>query len=151
MKKLSINYSKSIIALALILALTFVSLSINVSAASWRTGNVPDESKNTSAITVSLTNKNKKGYIKLHGYVKGIIKTKEKNCKFHVTMRDNKGKWLWEGDVTTGSKGVKLKLGKDHSVYKIYLKHIRNVHCLDVGHNCPTYWGIECKTNCSVK
>ena len=152
------KWRSNIIAFLMIALLVF-GISIPVVAASWRTGCFPSNGKNTSAITVSLTNKNKDAYIKIHTYtaknraeaLKSNPATKERSCSVHVTMRDNNGKWIWEGDISSGSWGKKMKLGKDHKVYKLYLRHNKTVHCWDVGHYCPLYWGIECVSNCSVK
>ena len=115
-------------------------------AATWRTGRVPGNG-NTSAITVRLTNQKKNAYVKIHGYSK---KNKEKSYRFHVTMRDQKGRWIWEGDIKTGSGGKKLKLGNDHAVYKLYLRHEFAPDCLGWGDCCPTYWGVQCTSNCQV-
>jgi len=150
---------KSVLSLLLVLTLAF-STQLCTFANSWRTGNVPNNNVNTGAITVTLSNKNKDAYIKVHAYAdknrfswltdKAV---KERNCTFTVTMRDKNGKWVWEGKINTGSGGKKMKLGKDHSVYKLYLRHTQ-YHAgehFDLGHYCPRYWGIECVSNCTVK
>ena len=147
-----------LIAFVMMVACVF-ELALPASAASWRTGNVPTNSRNTGAITVTLTNKNKDAYIKIHTYaaknrfegLKANPQVKERNCTLDVTMRDTNGKWIWENRINTGSGGKKMKLGKDHAVYKLYLKHTYSVRCWDVGHYCPVYWGVECVSNCSVK
>ena len=148
---------KTIIAIVLMVVLT-LSFSIVAFAATWRTGNVPGGGRNTGAITVTLSNKKKNAYIKMHAYAyknrfsaitdKAV---KERNCTLSVTMRDKNNKWIWENSINTGFSGKKMKLGKDHALYKIYLRHPQNVHCWDVGHYCPIYWGVECVSNCSVK
>lgn len=145
------------IAVVLLVVLT-LSFSAVVFAATWRTGNVPENGSNTSAIVVTLQNKKKDAYIKIHTYAdknrfswltdKAV---KERNCSLSVTMRDKNNKWVWENSINTGSGGKKMKLGCDHSVYRIYLRHRTNVHCYDWGHYCPRYWGVECVSNCSVK
>ena len=145
--------------LSIVLLLIFVfSFSAGVFAATWRTGNVPENGRNTSAIVVSLTNKNKDAYIKIHTYADknrfSWLKdkaVKERNCTLSVTMRDKNNRWVWENSINTGSGGKKMKLGKDHSVYRIYLRHPNNIHCWDAFHYCPRYWGVECVSNCSVK
>lgn len=139
--------------LSLVLVIVVLSLiAIPASAASWRTGCIPSNSKNTSAITVTLTNKNKDAKIKIHGYgnLGWPTADKERNVKLYVTMRTKNGSWIWGGSIWTGSNGKTMNLGKNHSQYKIYLRHDYSIHCWDVGHCCPKYYGIECTKNCSV-
>lgn len=144
-----------LIAFAMMFVCVF-ELASPAAAATWRTGNIPKNSKNSSAITVTLTNKNKAAYVKIHTYgpknaleaVKSNPKCKERSASIDVTMRDANGKWIWENNITTGSGGKKMKLGCDHSVYKLYLKHTYSIHCWE--HICPIYWGVECVSNCSV-
>ena len=151
---------KRLLTLVLLAAVLTCSLQMSTFAASWRTGNVPGGGKNTSAITVTLNNKNKNAYIKIHAYAyKNRFSwltnnaVKERNCTFTVTMRDKYGNWVWEGKINTGIGGKKLKLGKDHGVYKIYIRHTHyhSGEQYDIGHYCPIYWGVECVSNCSVK
>ena len=82
-------------------------------AATWRTGCFPSNSRNTSAITVTLTNTNKAAYIRIHTYgpknaienIKNNPACKERSASVDVTMRDANGKWIWENNITTGSSG----------------------------------------------
>ena len=137
-------------------AAVFMILSCSlVSAATWRIGCVPDRGDNTSGIVVRLTNKKKNAKVKIHTYAptKRSFYTKEdeRGCDLYVTMRDQKGRWIWGGDIKTGRWGKTLNLGNDHSVYVIYLKHKKSIHCWDFFHYCPKYYGVECTSNCSVK
>ena len=147
MKKL---YRSFALTLALIILATTTVLPAN--AATWRTGCIPSNSQNTSDISVFLTNTNKDAKIKIHGYGNTGWPTqdKERNVKLYVTMRTWDGRWIWGGSIWTGSNGKTMKLGRDHSWYKISLRHDYNVHCWDFGHCCPKYYGIECIKNCSV-
>lgn len=152
------KWAAILVAFVMMIACAF-ELASPAAAATWRTGNFPSNSRNTSAITVTLTNKSKNAYVRIHTYaaanrfegVKSNPKVKERSCSVDVTMRDANGKWIWENNITTGSGGKKMKLGNDHSVYNLYLKHTYSVHCWDVGHYCPIYWGVECVSNCTVK
>lgn len=139
----------SLTLVAMTIALTFA---IPVSAASWRTGCIPSNHSNTSAISVFLTNTNKDAKIKIHGYgnLGWPTTDKERNVKLYVTMKTWDNRWIWGGTISTGSNGKTMTLGNDHSWYKIYLRHDYSIHCWDFGHCCPKYYGIECIKNCSV-
>ena len=157
-----LNVVKKTCAILLSGAIMLVGTGITASAASWRTGNFPS-SGNTSAITVNLSNKSKDAYIKVHTY--GYSDYKGSSGKnVYVTMRNTNGGWIWGGSITAGSSGKKMRLGHDNAKYKIYLKHdtascrknnpglYRNYSndSLYFRHECPTSWGIECVSNCSV-
>ena len=107
---------------------------------------------------VSFDNKNSYVTVKLNancaaGYIK--IDTYDKlgwwsSGKIHVTMRDTNGKWIWEGDTTSGSK---LKLGNDHSAYRIYVRpasypdtFIGNANNFNNLGKCVT-WKLTCTSN----
>lgn len=150
----------SIIVAFTMMIVCLIELAAPAAAATWKTGNFPKTSKNTGAITVTLTNKKKDAYIKIHTYAAknyvdkqntNTTNVKERSCSVDVTMRDVNGKWIWENNISTCSGGKKMRLGCNHSVYKLYLKHTYGVHCWDVGHFCPIYWGVECVSNCSVR
>ena len=150
------SWAPVLIAFVMMIACVFELASPAV-AATWRTGNFPSNNKNTSAITVTLTNKSKDAYVRIHTYtaknsfeaLKSNPATKERSCSVYVTMRDVSGNWIWGGEISSGSGGKKMKLGCDHSVYRLYLKHPYSINCYG-GHYCPIYWGVECVTNCSV-
>lgn len=77
--------------------------------------------------TVNFNNSNAYVAVKLNanrgpGYIK--IDTYDgmgwwSSAKIHVTLRDNNGNWVWEGECKSGDK---LKLGNDHSIYRIYIR-----------------------------
>ncbi len=67
-------------------------------------------------ITVKLNAGRTTGKIKIYTFDVTGWKT---SAKIHVTLRDGNGNWIWEGDTTSGST---LKLGNDHSIYRIYVR-----------------------------
>lgn len=139
-----------IICAALVLVTCFSILCVSASAASWRTGCVPS-SGNSGYTTVRLSNPNKDAKIKIHSYTYLINpnNAKEKSTSFHITMRTTGGRWLWEGDITTGSSGKTLKLGRDNSAYKICIRQ----NSIPFGSwtlNYANYWGIQCTSNCYI-
>ena len=69
-----------------------------------------------SYVTVKLNMNCGAGYVKIFTYDLYGWKT---DAKIHVTLRDTNGRWIWEGDTTSGSR---LKLGSDHSAYRIYVR-----------------------------
>ena len=135
----------------LIVALTCLSImSFSASAATWRTGRVPS-SGNSGYTTVRLSNVKKNAKIKVHSYTYLINPNngREKSTSFHVTMRTTGGRWLWEGNITTGSKGKTLTLGHDNSAYKICVRQ----NSIPFGSwtlNYADYWGIQCISNCYI-
>lgn len=141
--------------LLLIIATIFSIFTISASAATWRTGNIPSYNRNTGATTVYLSSTSKDAKIKIHAYhTTALGRSKEGNSRLYVTMRDTKGRWIWGGNIDTGSSGKTLTLGRDHSAYRIYL---REVQCPGIWYYrffnpyyYPTYWGIECTRNCYI-
>lgn len=144
--------TKRFFSMMLVLVILLSIMVLPASAASWRTGCIPSNNGNTSAIPVLLTDTNKDAKIKIHGYGNTGWPTqdKERNVKLYVTMKTWDNRWIWGGSISTGSKGKTMTLGNDHSWYNIYLRHDYSIHCWDVGHCCPKYYGIECIKNCSV-
>lgn len=139
-----------VISLILVVVTVFSTMAISASAAKWRTGRVPN-SGNSGYTTVRLSNTNKDAKIKIHSYTYLINpnNAKEKSTSFHVTMRTTSNKWLWEGDITTGSKGKTMNLGHNNSAYKICIRQ----NSIPFGSwtlNYANYWGIECTKNCYV-
>lgn len=127
-------------------------LSFGSSAATWRTGNIPANYKNTGYTLVRLENAKKSGKIKIHTYTT-ILSTKgyEKNSRLYVTMRDTSGRWIWGGEIDTGRSGKTMTLEKDHSAYRIYLREVKLAgikYYENYWH--PTYFGIECTKNCYI-
>lgn len=152
MKKKSLKARLATVTMACMMAVTaMASTGLTASAATWRTGRF-NGNKDTSAITVRLSNTRKKATVKIHAY--GTIgwptKHKERDCKLYVTMRNTRGGWIWGGNINTGSWGKTMNLGCDNSVYRIYLKHPYSIHCWDFGHCCPDEWAVQCTSNCSV-
>lgn len=140
-----------------LVAVTLMSFAaISASAAKWRTGNVPSNNRNTGYTTVRLESTKKDAKIKIHAYHTLFNNGKgyEGNSRFYVTMRDTRGRWIWGGNVDTGSWGKTLTLGRDHSAYRIYL---REVQCPGIWYfrtfntyHYPDYWAIECTKNCYI-
>lgn len=98
--------------------------------------------------TVRLNANRKAGYIKIH--TKGLG-TPWQISKVHVVLRDNKGNWICEFDTHSE---VKLKLGNDHSEYRVYImlpKYPDN----PVGYvgsfiNEFDKWKVECVSDCFI-
>lgn len=147
MKKSLISKTISIVLIIMTLATVFNS---TASAAAWRTGRVPN-SGNSGYTIVRLSNNSKNAKIKIHSYTYLVNpnNAKEKSTSFHVTMRTTNGRWLWEGDITTGSKGKTLTLGCDNSAYKICIRQ-NNIPFGSYTLNWANYWGIECVSNCYI-
>ena len=139
-----------VISLALVVVTMFSILAVSASAASWRTGRVPS-SGNSGYTTVYLSNTKKDAKIKIHSYTYLVNpnNAKEKSTSFHVTMRTTGNRWLWEGDITTGSKGKTMTLGNDNRAYKICIRQ----NSIPFGSwtlNYANYWGIQCTKNCYI-
>lgn len=81
----------------------------------WRTGLFDSGYTAKGYTTIKLDNTTETSYIYIYTY---DINGKKTKGKMHITLRDSNGKWLWEGDVTGGSR---LKLGKNHSEYRVYI------------------------------
>lgn len=105
----------SFAAMLIIVMSIFASFAVTASAASWKTGNFDSGYTAKGYTTVRLSNTKKAGYIKVFTYDMTGRKT---NGEIHITLRDNKGRWICEFDTTSGTK---LKLGNDHSVYRVYV------------------------------
>lgn len=145
-----------IMSLVLVLVTVFSIMTISASAATWRTGNIPANNRDTGYTTVRLDSTKKDAKIKIHTYYINPLtrKSKEGNSRLYVTMRDTNGRWIWGGNIDTGSSGKTLTLGKGHSAYRIYL---REVQCPEIWYyrtfntyHYPDYWGIECTKNCHI-
>lgn len=114
------NIMKRTIALVLVILTLCSTLVLSASAASWRTGNF-----GSGYTTVYLNNTSKNGYIKIHTYncVKGnhtgkCFGTGETSAKLRITLRDTRGRWICQFNTTSRQK---LKLGNDHSAYRVYI------------------------------
>ena len=105
----------SFAAMLIIVMSVFASFGVTASAASWQTGNFDSGYTARGYTTVRLSNTKKAGYIKVYSYDKTGRKT---SGDIHITLRDNRGRWICEFDTTSGTK---LKLGNDHSLYRVYV------------------------------
>lgn len=139
-----------ITSILLVVITCFSIMCISASAATWRTGKVPN-SGNSGYTTVWLSNTSKNAKIKIHSYTYLINpnNASEKSTSFHVTMRTYSGRWLWEGDITTGSNGKTLNLGCNNSVYKICIRQ-NSIPFGSWSLNYANYWGIQCVSNCHI-
>ncbi len=147
---------KIIKCLALVLALaTFLSvLVVNTSAATWKTGNVPSNCRDSGYTTVYLSNTRKSATIKIHAYHTLFSggKGTEGNSRLYVTMRSTSGRWIWGGAIDTGRYGKSLTLGNNYSAYRIAIREVR-VNGLAYyrainPYYYPSYYAIECRSNC---
>lgn len=147
---------KKILAIIMVVACTVTAYSTSASAAKWRTGNIPAYNRDTGYTTVRLDNTKKNAKIKIHTYTSLFRNGKgyEGNARLYVTMRDTRGRWIWGGNIDTGSNGKTLTLGKDHSAYRIYLREVQMpgiyYYRFFNTYNYPTYWAIECTKNCHI-
>lgn len=135
----------SFAALLIIIMSIFVSFAVTASAASWKTGNFDSAYTVRGYTTVRLSNIKKSGFIKVFTY---DVTWRRTNGEIHITLRDNKGRWICEFDTTSGSK---LKLGNDHLVYRIYVaKKIKSTakDWINVG-KCQM-WAINTLSNCYI-
>ena len=136
----------SFTAAVIILITLFASFGVTASAASWKTGNFDAGYTARGYTTVRLSNVKKNAYIKIFTYDKLGWKT---NGQIHVTLRDNKGKWICEFDT---SSGTKLKLGNDHSIYRVYVAKKRISSTTRDWENVGKcqMWAINTVSNCYV-
>ena len=148
MKKLT-----KLLAVLLVITCTISAFSINASAAKWRTGNIPANYKNSGYTTVRLDSTKKDAKIKIHAYHTFIRGGKgyEGNSRLYVTMRDTSGRWIWGSEINTGGNGKTLKLGRDHSAYRIYIREVKlpGIKYFE-NYWYPDYWAIECTKNCHI-
>lgn len=141
---------KRITALVLVVATLLAVTAFATSAASWRTGNFGGY--NSGYTTVYLSNRNKDGYVRIHTYncVKNNHTGKcagsgETVAKLRVTFKTTANKWICQFNTTSKSK---LKLGKDHSAYKINIAVRQDLganNIINLG-KC-SHWAIETVSN----
>lgn len=123
-RMIELKLSTRIASLMMAIITVFTMASVSASAASWRMGNFNSKNGYSSGYTtVYLTNKKKAGKIKIHTYncVKGnhsgkCVGSGETKAKLRVTYRTTGNKWICQFNTTSKTT---LKLGKDHSAYKI--------------------------------
>ena len=144
---------KRLVSIVMALALLVGSFGISstkVSAATWRTGRFDTGYVAKGYTTVRLSNTKKNGYIRIYTYDQTGRKS---SGKIHVTLRTTSGKWICEFDTTSGTK---LKLGKDHSAYRVYVAKRKYSNSIkgqgDDFINCGkcVYWGIQSVSNCYI-
>lgn len=136
----------SFAAMLIIVMTLFASFGITASAASWKTGNFDAGYTAKGYTTVRLSNMKKNAYIRIYTYDMMGWKT---SGKIHITLRDNRGRWICEFDTTSGTK---LKLGNDHSVYRVYVAKQRiksSARDWDNLGKCRM-WAIKAETNCYI-
>lgn len=108
----------------------------------------------TVKISQSLINKRGKQYatVKIKTYdMTGRYNT---GAKFRITLRDGNGKYICSW---IGKRGDTLKLGDDHSVYRIYVGYYDNPgnNFISQGNNFTNLgasykWTISNAKNCSI-
>jgi hypothetical protein len=144
---------KKILSLTLVLVTLLSLMAVSASAATWRTGNIPSNYRNTGYTTVRLSNTRSNAKIKIHAYYTLFPYGKgyEGNSRLYITMRDTGGRWIWGGEINTGRYGKTMNLGKDHSAYRIYIREVQlpGIKYFENYYH-PTYWGIECTKNCYI-
>lgn len=116
----------------------------------WRTGYFDTGYVAKGYTTVTLNKNRSSARVRIYTYDMLGLKS---SGKMHVTLRSNTGAWIWEGDITSGDT---LKLGNDHSQYRIYIAKkqypntiIGNADNFDNTGKCNT-WAIECTSYCYI-
>ena len=119
------------------------------SAATWRTGNFGN-----GYTTVRLSNTKKAGYIRVRTYncvrignhTGKCTGAGQTNAKLRITLRKTNGNWICQFNTTSKTK---LKLGNDHSAYRVYIACRQDLgsaqNFINLG-NC-SHWAIECAGN----
>jgi hypothetical protein len=109
---------------AVLFVVVTVMTSFGITASAASTSSVKNVGSGYVTVKISQSLLNKKGL----QYAKVQLQALKSNGKadydswVHVTLRDNKGKWICEFNQHTGANSVvDLKLGDDHSVYRIYV------------------------------
>lgn len=146
MKKTRTRRILSFAAALIIITTLFASFEITASAASWKTGNFDTGYTARGYTTIRLSNIKKNAYIRIYTYDMMGWKT---SGKIHVTLRDNKGRWICEFDTTSGTK---LKLGNDHSLYRVYIAKQRISSTAKDWDNLGKcqMWAINTVSNCYI-
>lgn len=116
----------------------------------WKTGNFDSGYTAKGYTTVTLNKNAGDAYIKIYSYDDWGKKT---SGQMHVVLRDYKGKYIWEGDISSGDK---LRLGDDNSEYRVYISKKKypdgiigdGDDFINVG-KCHS-WAIECTKNCYI-
>lgn len=128
-----------------------VSQKITVSSGTyWKTGYFDSGYTAKGYTTIHLNQGANQGKIRVYAYDKLGMKT---NAKIHITLRDYNGKWICEFDTTSGAE---LKLGNDHSIYRVYVAKKQYPNTLKGQSDsfindgkCVT-WAINCTDKCYI-
>lgn len=136
----------SFVAMLILVVSVFSSFAVTASAASWRTGEFDAGYTAKGYTTVYLSNTKKAGYIKIYTYDMMGMKT---SGEMHITLRDTRGRWICEFNTKSGTK---LKLGNDHSAYRVYIAKKRIKSTPKDWLNCGKcqYWAINTVSNCYI-
>lgn len=117
----------------------------------WATGYFDSGHTAKGYTTVTLNKNAGDAYVYIYSYDRLGCKS---SGQMHVTLRDTCGRWIWEGDISSGSK---LRLGTDHSQYRVYIAKKSypdtfsgNSSNFSNSGKCYT-WGINAKTNCYIR
>ena len=144
MKKSLITKFISIVLIVMTIASTFTA---TASAASWKTGAFDSGYTARGYTTVRLSDTRKNGYIKIYTY---DMTGRSSGGKMHITLRTTSGKWICEFDA---SSGAKLKLGNDHSAYRVYIavksysNSVKGQGDDFTNRGKCVYWAINCVSN----
>lgn len=146
--------STRVVSLVMAIITIFTMASVSASAGSWRLGNFNSGAGYSSGYTtVYLSNAKKNGKIKIHTYnciygnhTGNCLGSGETKAKLKVTYRTTGNKWICQFNTTSKTT---LKLGKDHSAYKINIAVRQDLgsaaNFTNLG-KC-THWGIETISN----
>ena len=121
------------------------------SAVKWKTGRFDTGYVAKGYTTVKLNRNVTNGYMRIHTYDQLGVKS---SGEIHVTLRDAKGNWICEFDTKSGSK---LKLGNDHSEYRVYIAKKSYPNTIIgqgddfINRGKCVCWGIECLDGSYIK
>lgn len=118
----------------------------SVLAAVWKTGNLVNYNQECGYTLVCFDNLKKDAYVKIYAYKSNGKEIKLKDT-MHVIMRTTSGKWICEFDTKSGSK---LRLGNDHTAYRIYIKRTFTETYNPKEKNRAKYWGLKTYKNCRI-
>ncbi len=121
-----------------------------VNANKWRTGNFDSGYTAKGYTTVTLNKNSGDAKIRIYTY---DMSGRKSSGEMHVTLRDNNGNWLWEGDIKSGDT---LNLGNNHGQYRVYIAKKQYADTIiGTGDDfinsgkCQS-WAIECTKNCYI-
>lgn len=121
-----------------------------LNANKWMTGNFDSGYTAKGYTTVTLNKNSGDAKIRIYTY---DMSGEKSSGEMHVTLRDNNGNWLWEGDIKSGDT---LNLGNNHRQYRVYIAKKQYVDTIiGTGDDfinsgkCQS-WAIECTKNCYI-